>query len=135
MISPNWSGIWTGTSAPGSYADVAHAAGEAPKLRKIAVLMTDGDYNTYRSWKDADAITVSNNAKAICANMKAQGIEIYTVGFDLDNLPPADRTRALDALQSCGTDINHFYNALSAEQLKQSFRDIALQLTTLHLAK
>ena len=78
---------------------------------------------------------VSNNAKQICTNMKAKGIEIYTVGFDLDSLPAAKRAQAQDVLQSCGTDIQHFYDAINAEQLKTSFRDIALQLSQLFVAK
>jgi Flp pilus assembly protein TadG len=136
LISPNWSTIWTGASAPGPYSDLTTTTSSgAPKLRKIAVLMTDGDFNTYRSWKNYDPVTVSNNAKAICANMKAEGVEVFTVGFDLDALPGAERARAIDTLQSCGTDVEHFYNSLDAAQLQTAFRDIALKLSQLYLAK
>ncbi len=136
MLSPNWTSIWTGASAPGSYSDLAAvSATGAPKLRKIAVLMSDGVYNTYRGWKDSDKVMVSSNAVSICTNMKAAGIEIYTVGFNLDELAPADRTRAENTLMSCGTDVSHFYNALSSEQLQVHFRDIAMKLSTLFLAK
>ncbi len=136
MLSPNWSSIWTGASAPGSYSDLsAVSASGAPKLRKIAVLMSDGVYNTIRGWKDSDKATVSNDAVTICTNMKAAGIEIYTVGFNLDELSPSDRTRAENTLMSCGTDVSHFYNALSSEQLQVHFRDIAMKLSTLFLAK
>jgi len=134
-ISPAWSGIWPAASAPGSYADTVASGSNPPKLRKIAVLMTDGVYNAYRGWMGQDPDTVSSNAKQICTNMKAAGIEIYTVGFDLDALPAADKSRATDVLQSCGTDLSHFYDALNAEQLKNSFRDIALQLSQLYVAK
>lgn len=136
MISPNWSSIWSGAAAPGPYGDLAAVSSSgSPKLRKIAVLMTDGDYNTYRGWKGYDATTVSNNAKAICANMKAQGIEVFTVGFDLDALPAAEKARAIDTLQTCGTDLDHFYNSLSATELQNAFRDIALKLSQLYLSK
>lgn len=136
MLSPNWSSIWASESAPGSYSDLsAVSATGAPKLRKIAVLMSDGVYNTFRGWKEQDPVTVSNRAKTLCTNMKAQGIEIYTVGFNLDELSGADRDRAIDTLQSCGSDVSHFYNALDSEHLKASFRDIAMKLSTLFLAK
>jgi Flp pilus assembly protein TadG len=140
MLSPNWSSFWTGASTPGPYSDLVPAtAGGAPKLRKIAVLMTDGDYNTYRADKAANddygVNFVSNNAKSICANMKAQGIEVFTVGFDLDSLPAAEKARATDTLQTCGSDISHFYNSLDPAQLKTAFRDIALKLSTLYLSK
>lgn len=71
----------------------------------------------------------------ICTNMKAAGIEVYTVGFNLDELNPADRTRAENTLMSCGSDVSHFYNAIDSEQLRVSFRDIAMKLSTLFLAK
>ena len=136
MLSPNWSSIWTGASAPGSYGDLtAVSASGTPKLRKIAVLMSDGVYNTIRGWKGSDPNTVSSDAITLCTNMKAAGIEIYTVGFNLDELPPADRARAENTLMSCGTDVSHFYNALSSEQLQVHFRDIAMKLSTLFLAK
>jgi Flp pilus assembly protein TadG len=136
MLSPNWEDIWTGDSTPGPYGDLTVLnAGGAPKLRKIAVLMTDGQYNTYRGWKEHDPDEVSENAKSICTNMKAEGIEIFTVGFELDSLSAEDQERALDVLQSCGSDLDHFYNALSTAQLKQSFHNIAIQLSKLYLAQ
>ena len=136
MLSPNWSSIWPGASAPGSYSDLsAVSASGTPKLRKIAVLMSDGVYNTIRGWKDSDKATVSNDAMTICTNMKAAGIEVYTVGFNLDELNPADRARAENTLMSCGSDVSHFYNAIDSEQLRVSFRDIAMKLSTLFLAK
>lgn len=134
-LSPNWSSIFSGTSAPGSYSDTVSSGSNPPKLRKIAVLMTDGAYNAYRGWKDQDPDVVSNNAKQICSNMKASGVEVYTVGFDLDSLSTSDKARAVNTLQTCGSDLSHFYEALNAEQLKQSFRDIAMQLAQLFVAK
>jgi len=134
-LSPKWSSIWTGASAPGPYSDLAPIGSKPPKLRKIAVLMTDGAYNTLRAWKDYDPAVVSGNAKQICSNMKSAGIEVFTVGFDLDSLPADQKSRAIDTLQNCGTDLSHFYEALSAEQLKQSFRDIAMQLAQIFVAR
>ncbi len=131
-LSPAWASIWSADSAPGPYDALSS---NPPQLRKIAVLMSDGLYNTYRGWKGSDPVLVSDNAKQICTNMKAQGIEIYTIGFDLDSLAAADKARAIDTLQSCGTDIQHFYDALNTEQLKQSFRDIAMQLSQLYIAR
>lgn len=136
MLSPKWSGIWSGASAPGSYGDLtATTPSGKPKLRKIAILMTDGDYNTYRSWKDQNGHDVSENAKSICANMKAQGIEVYSIGFELDELPGGKRSQAIDTLKSCGSDIDHFYNSLDPVQLQTAFRDIALKLSALYVAQ
>jgi len=135
MLTPGWKNIWTGQSQPGAYEDTVASGSNPPKLRKIAVLMTDGVYNTTRGWLDQDPAQMAADAKAVCANMKTKGVEIYTVGFDLDALSAADHARAVDTLQSCGSDLSHFYDALNAEQLKQSFRDIAMQLSQIYVAK
>jgi hypothetical protein len=136
MLSPKWSSVWPAESAPAPYGDLtATQANGAPKLRKVAVIMSDGVYNTFRGWKDQDQQEVSNYAKQMCTNMKAAGIEIYTVAFALDELPAGERTIAEDTLRSCGSDVQHFYSTLTVEHLRQAFRDIALQLSALYLAK
>jgi Flp pilus assembly protein TadG len=139
MLSPNWSTIWTGTQRPGAYADTqAKQSNGAPLLRKVAVLMTDGSFNTMLQGS-ADTTsqlqTVSDAAIAVCTNMKNNGIEIYTVGFDLDSLATSERAIATQTLKSCGTDISHFYNSLDADQLAKAFRDIALKLTPVRLTQ
>ncbi len=135
MLSPNWNTIWpTGGADPYANMTMTLPSG-APKLRKVAILMSDGVYNSYRSWEDQDQQEVSNYAKAVCTAMKAAGIEIFTVGFDLDSLPAAEQAIALDTLQSCGTDIEHFYNTLDAGELQTAFRDIAVKLSTIALTQ
>ncbi len=134
MLSPNWNSVW-GTTA-GAYSDLTTLQENgAPKLRKVAVLMTDGQYNTVRGWKDQDQVWTSGIAKQICTNMKAQGIEIYTVGFALDQLTPPARATAIDTLQSCGTDVKHFYQTLTVTDLQVAFREIALNLTSVRLSE
>lgn len=130
MLSPKWDGVWTGASEPGEYSLLTEIGDNGvAKLRKVAILMTDGVYNTYRGWKDQDQQTVSNAAVSLCNNMKAEGIEVFTVGFALDSLPPAQRSIAEATLQSCGTDIDHFYNTLNVEELTAAFEAIASQVT------
>lgn len=134
ILSPKWSAIWTGDSRPGPYQDMGVSlASGVPKLRKVAVLLTDGSYNTYRGWKEQDQQTVSNYAIEVCTNMKAQGIEIYTVGFGLDLLPMREADIATATLKACGSDVTHFYQSLHASDLQAAFRDIGLKLTTLRL--
>jgi Flp pilus assembly protein TadG len=136
MLSPKWNTIWTGDSVPGDYADLTtRLPSGAMKLRKIAILMSDGVYNTVRGWKDQDQQTVSNHAKALCTNMKSKGIEIYTVGFALNELPSSQQAIAIDMLRSCGTDVQHFYNSTSSNDLKVAYRDIALKISKLRLTR
>jgi hypothetical protein len=103
--------------------------------------MTDGEYN---SEHDSSGITVgengagssvngtssSNQAKSLCTDMKNNGIEVYTVGFDLGG-----NATAIDTLSNCATDSAHFYNTSTGDDLRQAFRDIALKISSLYLAE
>jgi Flp pilus assembly protein TadG len=136
MLSPNWDQIWTGDSTPGPYSNLtAKQDNGAPVLRKVAVLMTDGAYNTIRYSKGKSASIISEHAKQICGAMKNQGIEIFTVGFALDQVSSAERSTAEDVLKSCGTDISHFYPTVTVPQLKAAFRDIALKVSPVRLTE
>jgi len=132
-LSPNWSSLWP-ANAPAAYG--------AENLEKIAILMTDGEYNTQY---DSNGISVNQNAsscpqaangcstaqaRALCTAMKAKGIVVYTVGFQLGG-----NQTAIDTLNQCATDSGKTYTADDGEQLKQAFRDIALKLTSLYLSK
>lgn len=133
-LSPNFKNAWP-SSAAASYEKLAELkANGKPKLRKVAILMTDGVYNTQRGWPTMNQQASSTDAKAVCAAMKAKGIEIYTVGFDLDSLPSSERSIAVDTLQSCGTSIEHFYNSIDPNELQEAFRDIAVKLSSISLA-
>jgi len=132
MLSPKWNAVWTGTSTPGSYADLTtYGSAGQPRLQKIAVLMTDGEYNTrYGSNCGSSCVSsVSSNALQICTNMKAAGITVYTIGFMLDN-PTATNT-----LRDCATSTAHFYPSSTGEELRTAFRDIALKIATLRISR
>jgi Flp pilus assembly protein TadG len=136
MLSDRWSGIWTGAARPRPYSELTEIGpGGKPTLRKVAVLMSDGVYNTFRGWKDQSQSMVSDRAKRVCAEMKLNGIEIYSVAFALDRLTQAERVIAEDTLKSCGTSLAHFYESLTVDQLKGAFRDIALKISTVRLAR
>lgn len=141
LLSPNWSSIWTAVdseSAPQPYG--------TDKLKKIAVLMTDGDYNTqYNSngysvdygqtpprYNCTDATNGCSSVQAsnLCTAMKDKGIEVYTVGFQIGTGTLAETT-----LLNCATDANHFYNSSTGDALKAAFRDIALKISTLYLSQ
>jgi Flp pilus assembly protein TadG len=134
-LSPNWASLWSASSAPAAYGSA--------NLEKIAILMTDGEYNTQY---DSNGIAVNQNAyptcssaangcsttqaRSLCSAMKAQGIVVYTIGFQLGG-----NQTAIDTLNQCATEPGKFYSADNGDQLKQAFRDIALKLTSLYLSK
>ncbi len=136
LLSPRWNSVWHGDSRPAPYSDLTTLGPRGlPKLTKVAVLMTDGIYNTFGG-SSADATDVSNHATALCTNMKAAGIKVYTVGFHLG----ADQL-AVDTLRACASrdpddaadSPSYFFNAASGDELRGAFRQIALQLATLRL--
>jgi hypothetical protein len=123
MLSPKWNSIWPTESQPGAYSGIA-----AKTLKKIAILMTDGDYNT--DYSDGSS---QDKAYALCVNMRNTGIEVYTVGFQVSEA-------AKTFLKSCatqGTDAgaSHYYDAVDGEALKAAFRDIALKITPIFVKK
>ncbi len=143
LLSPNWAPVMPAGSAAGAYGN--------DKIKKIAILMTDGEYNTqycsstiFRGVRDKNSngtssqrgnCTAANGksadqAKALCAGMKAKGITVYTIGFDIGS-----NASAVNTLSSCATDPTKFYNAASGEQLRQAFRDIAVKISNLYLTR
>lgn len=129
-LSPNWASLWSGQHRPKAYG--------TENLRKIAVLMTDGEYNTQYDSDGIDASasgaangSSSTQARALCNAMKAKGITVYTVGFQLSGT----YSQSYQTLYQCASDPGKFYDAKDGEQLKQAFRDIALKLSSLYLSK
>ncbi|MEQ1670687.1 MAG: TadE/TadG family type IV pilus assembly protein [Hyphomicrobium sp.] len=141
MLSPNWGHLWPAASKPAAYGTA--------NLRKIAVIMTDGEYNsaycknvisrdsTYGSGDPYDHIDCNatngnsyDQALKLCTVMKASGISIYTVGFQVVDTPAAR-----NFLSQCASDTASFYNAADGEALRASFRDIALKVSKLYLSK
>jgi len=139
MLSPNFGTLWPATAQPGAYTSTT--------LLKFAVIMTDGAFNTpYCNGVIAqDATTGSDDpkyhnscnapggssiaqAKLLCAAMKAKGIIIYTVGFDVGS----DAT-AIDVLTRCASDAAHAYFPATGSDLKDAFHDIAQQITNLRV--
>ena len=128
-LSPNWNTLWASS-------DNDAVAYGTPETQKIAILMTDGSYNTQY---DSEGVSVwSNNAtngssttqaRTTCTAMKAAGITVYTVGFGLSAGSSAATTMA-----QCATDPSKAFTAEDGEQLKQSFRAIALEISALYLS-
>ena len=141
LLSPNWNFLFPAASAAGPYSDLTVMnSHNQPKLRKIAVLMTDGEYNinyckgveAQNSDQTPDIKCNSENGKSLaqatslCTAIKNAKIEVYTVGFQVNS---ASRT----FLTSCATDAAHYYDATSEVALQAAFRDIALKIATLRL--
>ncbi len=122
LLSPDWSTIWPAQSQPANY--------NAGDTIKVAILMTDGEYNTVggRS-SQTNASQSSQFAVDTCEAMKAKGITVYTVGFKLGV------QSAINTLQSCASDAKKFYQANNGNALRSAFRAIAEDITVLRISE
>lgn len=124
LLSPEWASVLN-DNAPADYDD--------KDVNKHVIIMSDGEFNTsYLSGGNTPPGTQSDESygqfRALCDGMKAKGITVYTVGFDLNN------DRALSEMQSCASGQSNFFDAKTGAQLKQSFHAIAKKLNTLRVA-
>jgi Putative Flp pilus-assembly TadE/G-like/von Willebrand factor type A domain len=129
-LSPYWSKLWSTDSAPQAYG--------TKNLSKIAILMTDGEYNTEYDGNGvkvgstaagkAANDTSTKQARALCAAMKQNDdITVYAVGFDLSG----ETSESYKTLYECASEPkkDYFYNAKDGTQLKNAFRDIAISIS------
>lgn len=123
-----------------------------PKSTKVVVLMTDGE-NTMGStsnnnaslynslgyiWQNRLGITSGSTAQrkaamdgkltSLCANMKAQGIVLYTVRVEVSS---GDSS----VLRGCATSNDKFYDVQDASQLTAVFNAIAGSIENLRILK
>ncbi len=141
LLSPNFGYLWPEPSRPAAYG--------APKLLKVAVIMTDGEYNSSycngvisrdsTSGSGSASTHINCNApnghafdQAVqqCTNMKAAGVIVYTVGLNVVSDP-----RAIDLVNNCATDAAHVYLPSGGTELKQAFQAIGKEIASLRISK
>jgi Flp pilus assembly protein TadG len=147
MLSPKWRD---------AIKDAGMGAGPADhnekKVSKVAILMTDGQFNTaFAGVKDSNdednqpqmdqGAKSRSYAESLCANMRKDGIEIFTIGFALDDrlMKREEREQAKSVLRNCATAdsgaIKHYFEALTGEELDNAFREIIANTERLALTK
>jgi Flp pilus assembly protein TadG len=141
MISPEFAYLWPAASQPAAY--------NTPDLLKVVVIMTDGNYNTAycegviakNSGSGSGDAQDKNNcpatngdataqAEALCTAMKAKGVIVYTVGFNVGKGSDAE-----DVMEACATSSNHVYLPSSGAALKDAFAAIGRDLMKLRLSR
>ncbi|MGL4395333.1 MAG: VWA domain-containing protein, partial [Hyphomicrobium sp.] len=117
LISPKWSAIWPSESQPEEH--------DPAKLIKGVVLMTDGMFNTEYEGNNGSS---AQQALKLCANIKASGVEVFTVGFQA----PAN---VLPLLKTCASKPEYAFDAKDGEALKSSFTQISSALKELRVTQ
>ena len=149
-LSPNI-GLFSGASVPAGY-DKLTTTNLAQKVKKIMILMTDGEYNSayvdgvfsgqlpaYSNYINYNLNEVNkkapdNNyaipqATAMCAGIKATGIEVYVITFQLDPSHP----ERVAFINSCATDAAHVIDADNTS-LDAAFSLIANKIQSLRIS-
>ncbi|WP_332657639.1 ubiquitin-activating E1 FCCH domain-containing protein [Brevundimonas sp.] len=140
MVSPEWNSLWP-SGAAGAY--------NTGQTLKAVVIMTDGEFNTpycsgviarnAGSGSGGSSSKIDCNAdngdpftqsRALCDAMKARGILVYTVGFQIAAGGAAD-----NLLRSCASTSSNYYNAGSGTALSQAFAAIGRDITQLRISR
>ena len=140
MVSPNFNSLWPSNGA---------AEYNSARTLKAVIIMTDGEFNTpYCSGvisRDAGSGSGNNDEKidcsadngnpfdqgrAMCAAMKARGVLVYTVGFQI-----ASGGDAASMLQACASTPANFYLPASGGDLSEAFAAIGRDITQLRISK
>ncbi|QQS12035.1 MAG: hypothetical protein IPK81_21330 [Rhodospirillales bacterium] len=108
-LSPKWNTVFTGAAAPIAYGETT---------QKVAVLLSDFDMNSYYKASNGNS---TEQTRALCTAMKAAGIVIYTLGYNVDQ----GNTTAVNLWKDCATDAGKRYTAETADDLLAAFRQIA----------
>jgi Flp pilus assembly protein TadG len=128
LISPNWSSVWP--KAPAPYND--------GKTVKAVIVMTDGSFNTAfvnggaNCPKKGDPLAAAE-ANKMCDAIKAQGVQIYTIGLRLNG--EDDPAFAKGTLAACASSVKHALLAENGDELKNAFKEIAVQLNNIRLTQ
>lgn len=131
LLSPNWKDLWPAGSDPASYKD--------KETVKIAILMTDGEFNTAYDYNSGKNTYVESKGTAkskseqraakLCNKMKRKGITIYSVTFKLNS------QSGKKLMENCASDTTKFYDADNGESLKTAFAKIAADISQLRLSE
>ena len=93
-------------------------------LLRVMIVLTDGE-NTANRWGGNNGNAIDKRLTAVCNNVKATGIIVYTV-----------RVINGDAnlLKACATSPTHYYNVTNSEQMTPVFEQIASSLSRLRIS-
>ncbi|MCZ0738735.1 vWA domain-containing protein [Phreatobacter sp. AB_2022a] len=102
----------------------ARTVAQEPELERIIILLTDGD-NTQNRWSTSGT-EIDARTDAACANVKANGIRLYTIRV-------IDGDAAL--LRRCASQTTMYYSVAQASELGPVFQRIATEITQLRLTQ
>jgi Flp pilus assembly protein TadG len=114
--------------------DQASPYSSDPPPKRVMMLMTDGINSLSLSgtgpWHNQSSRTAADQLTlTLCNNIKADGIELYTVALEVTD------AATLSMLRTCASSPSNFFNADSSSKLLESFQAIAASVSNLRLSK
>lgn len=141
LLSPNFGYLFPEESRPAPYDD--------EDTTKVAVLMTDGEFNTpFRNGVIAQDATSGSGSNAfkikldssngdpyvqsqnLCTAMKNANVIVYTIGFDI-----SFSNDVINLLTNCASSPDNVYFAATGGELFDIYRQIGSEITKLHISK
>lgn len=126
MLSPNWNSIWPGDTPIKPY--------NFPETMKVAIIMTDGAFNTYYNGLSNPVCTSSartrseRTSRELCDEMRQDGILVYSVAFRA----PRSAERLL---RDCAGTAGRYFETDSGAELTSAFTAIASEVSNLRLSR
>ena len=100
--------------------------------RKRLILMTDGANTHSANYPDhegSDVVAANLKTKQVCDNIKADGVQIYSIVFDVTD--PTIK----QLLADCSSGPPFYYDANTTAEMENAFKKIGHELTMTHLTK
>ena len=131
LLSREWAEVLPKNAKP--------ARADPKSVAKYAILMTDGEFNT--AYADVDhgedprgqPARSRRNAERLCTEMKRDGIEVFAIGFQLD------QAAAKAVMKDCASDdrggVKHYFAASTGAELDAAYQEIARNIERLALTK
>ncbi len=135
---------WRAISDTAPFADGVPYSNDS--VKKTIILMTDG--NNTKSMKKWGGVTTSHNSgevwghnggnvanadsitSELCTNIKAKGIVVHTIAFDVPTGSPVETL-----MKNCAGNGGKYFDADDSEELSNAFKKIALALLNLRLSR
>jgi Flp pilus assembly protein TadG len=131
MLSDAWASVLPTASRP--------LSADPKNVSKIAILMTDGEFNT--AFADVPTgqsvrnqpVRSRQKAERLCEEMRKDGIEVFTIGFMLEQQAAKDVMRACASPDTAA--VQHHYEAADGEALNRAFQSIVRNIERLAIIR
>ncbi len=117
LVSPKWDNFWPSDSKPEQPDDA--------KLVKAIIIMTDGMFNIEYEIDNGSSV---QQAQQLCANIKDDGVLVFTVGFQA----PED---VMPLMKTCASKPSYAFDAADGGALRAAFADISRHLNDLRISR